>query len=125
MDDLNQLQFAFPMKCGTRAQLEWRARSRPSGYIEDVLAVAVEKEGLLCLGDEDFARLAAKYATPSPPPKRGLGDVAAAVFTPIARALKLPCIDPATKQLRPESKCAQRKADWNRKFPLGSSISQP
>lgn len=49
----------------------------------------------------------------------GLGDAVAAVATPIARALGLSCIDPATKQLRPESKCAQRKAALNRiKLPL-------
>ena len=44
----------------------------------------------------------------------GLGDLVAAVATPIARALHLPCIDPATKQLRPESGCAKRKAALNR-----------
>lgn len=43
----------------------------------------------------------------------GLGDAVAAVATPIARALHLPCIDPATKQLRPESGCAKRKARLN------------
>lgn len=44
----------------------------------------------------------------------GLGDIVAAVATPIARALRLPCIDPATQQLRPESGCAKRKAALNR-----------
>lgn len=43
----------------------------------------------------------------------GLGDVVAAVATPIARALHLSCVDPATKQLRPESPCAKRKAKLN------------
>lgn len=42
-----------------------------------------------------------------------LGDKVAAVATPVARALGLPCIDPATKQLRPESGCAKRKARLN------------
>lgn len=46
--------------------------------------------------------------------KKGLGDLVAAVATPIARALRLPCIDPVTKQLRPESGCAQRQAALNR-----------
>jgi hypothetical protein len=46
--------------------------------------------------------------------RRGLGDLVAAVATPIASALKLPCIDPATKQLRPESGCGKRKAALNR-----------
>lgn len=43
----------------------------------------------------------------------GLGDAIAAIATPIARALHLPCIDPATQQLRPESPCAKRKAALN------------
>lgn len=42
-----------------------------------------------------------------------LGDIIASVATPIARALKLPCIDSATKELRPESGCAKRKAKLN------------
>lgn len=44
----------------------------------------------------------------------GLGDVVATFATPIARALRLPCIDPQTKQLRPESGCAKRQKEWNR-----------
>jgi hypothetical protein len=44
----------------------------------------------------------------------GLGDLVSSVATPIARALKLPCIDPATRQLRPESGCAKRKALLNK-----------
>jgi hypothetical protein len=42
-----------------------------------------------------------------------LGDAAAAVATPIARAFRMKCVDPATRDLRPESKCAKRKAKWN------------
>lgn len=37
-----------------------------------------------------------------------LGNKIAAVATPIARGLGLPCIDPETKQLRPESSCSER-----------------
>jgi hypothetical protein len=47
------------------------------------------------------------------PERAGLGDKVAAVATPIARALGLPCIDPQTKDLRPESGCAKRKAKLN------------
>ncbi len=43
-----------------------------------------------------------------------LGDAIAAVATPMARALKLSCVDPETKELRPESNCAKRKAKLNR-----------
>lgn len=42
-----------------------------------------------------------------------LGDKIHAVALPIARAAGLPCIDPATKQLRPESKCAGRRHRYN------------
>jgi hypothetical protein len=49
-----------------------------------------------------------------PTPATGLGDLVAAVATPIARAFGMSCIDPATSQLRPESKCAERKAALNR-----------
>lgn len=44
----------------------------------------------------------------------GLGDVVAAVATPIARALKLPCVDPKTKDLLPDSRCNKRKKKLNR-----------
>ena len=54
--------------------------------------------------------------TPENLPRKsfGLGDAVASIATPIARALGLPCIDPATKDLRPESKCAERKAALNK-----------
>ncbi len=51
---------------------------------------------------------------------RGLGDLVSAVATPIARTLGLGCVDPATKQLRPESGCAQRRAALNRLFPMNT-----
>ena len=46
-----------------------------------------------------------------------LGDKVAAVATPVARALGLECIDPETKQLRPESRCAKRKQFLNGEDP--------
>lgn len=57
----------------------------------------------------------------------GLGDIISSVATPIAAALHLSCVDPATKQLRPESPCARRKADWNKvKLPFSpTSDSTP
>lgn len=47
----------------------------------------------------------------------GLGDAIAAVATPIAKVFKMGCIDPATKQLRPDSGCAKRKAALNKIIP--------
>ncbi len=49
---------------------------------------------------------------------RGLGDVVHAVALPIARILRLPCVDPATKKLRPESPCAARRNKWNKALPI-------
>ncbi len=47
------------------------------------------------------------------------GDAIAKVATPIARSLGLPCIDPQTNQLRPESGCGKRRA-WLNNF--GDSV---
>ena len=41
------------------------------------------------------------------------GDALATFATPIARALHLPCIDPVTQELRPESGCAKRRQMLN------------
>lgn len=51
-------------------------------------------------------------------PMRGLGDLVHVVALPIARALRLPCVDPATKQLRPNSPCAGRIKSYNRAVPF-------
>lgn len=71
---------------------------------------------------ERAARKAAQKA--ESPPSTGLGDLIAKVATPIARALHLPCIDPATKQLRPESPCAKRKARLNAVVPFNKGPLQ-
>jgi len=42
-----------------------------------------------------------------------LGDAISTVATPIARALNLPCIDPETNQLRPESRCNKARIAMN------------
>ncbi len=47
----------------------------------------------------------------------GFGDMVASIATPVARILRLPCIDPATNQLRLESPCAKRKAKMNQMVP--------
>jgi hypothetical protein len=47
-------------------------------------------------------------------PPFGFGDAVAAIATPIARALHMPCIDPATGQLRPDSDCQKRKTSLNK-----------
>jgi hypothetical protein len=44
----------------------------------------------------------------------GIGDIFGKIATPVARKLGLPCVDKATGDLKPESKCAKRKAKWNK-----------
>ncbi len=53
-----------------------------------------------------------------------LGDTISAVATPIARALKMPCIDPATNQLRPESGCAKMRDNLNAGMSIQDAIYQ-
>ncbi len=52
------------------------------------------------------------------------GDAIASVATPIARALGLPCIDPETKQLRPESGCAKMRGNLNTGTSIKDAIFQ-
>jgi len=69
---------------------------------------------------ERAARMAARNASKT---SVGLGDAVASIATPIARVLRLSCVDPATKQLRPESGCAKRKAAWNKAVPNVNLLS--
>lgn len=73
-----------------RGDAEWRASLLKSGVVNE----------------RDFA-------CPYGMDKTGLGSLIAAVATPIARVLRLSCVDPNTKKLRPESKCSQRRRALN------------
>jgi hypothetical protein len=101
------------------AKIEARSAERPAGYVEAVLSRGVIDGEWLEISPEALAELRATYRPASQPapeptrPRHGLGDLVAMVATPIARALRLPCIDPATKDLRPGSPCARRKAWLN------------
>ncbi len=53
-----------------------------------------------------------------------LGNTIAAVATPIARALKMPCVDPETNQLRPESGCAKMRDNLNAGMSVQDAIYQ-
>lgn len=50
------------------------------------------------------------------------GDIISAVATPIARALNLPCIDPATKKPRPESPCGKAIQKLNEGAPVVETL---
>lgn len=53
-----------------------------------------------------------------------LGDKIGIVATPIARALKMDCIDPRTNELRSGSGCAKMKARLNAGMPFGEAIKK-
>lgn len=57
---------------------------------------------------------------PSQPGRTGLGDMVERVAKPIAKALKMNCLDPDKQyQLRPESPCAKRRDKLNK---LGEKV---
>jgi len=66
-------------------------------------------DGRLAISPAEF--LAAHK--PAPRPRPGLGDLVSKIATPIARALNWDCIDPATKDLKPDSGCAGRRDALN------------
>ncbi len=51
-----------------------------------------------------------------------LGDKIAAMATPIARALKMDCIDPVTHQLRSDSGCAKMRNNLNAGMSMQDAI---
>lgn len=84
--------------------------SRAGEFTKAVLSIAKpRKDGALEIPISAFADLAKKHAEP----RFGLGDLVHAVAKPIAVALGLDCIDPATRELRPESPCAKRREKLN------------
>ena len=56
--------------------------------------------------------------------KTNIGDKIASIATPIARSLKLPCIDPQTNELRPESGCAKMRHNLNNGMTFTDAIYQ-
>jgi hypothetical protein len=52
------------------------------------------------------------------PAMAGLGDLVHRVAMPIAKALKLDCVDEKTQQLRKDSPCAKRRERWNKVAPF-------
>lgn len=102
------------------SRLDDHCRGRSPNFRAAVLATAERDGDNLIFTAEQWNALSLKYAARAGQMRhkckqpRGLGDLVAAVATPIARALHLDCIDPATQQLRPDSGCAKRRAALNR-----------
>ena len=102
------------------------AADRPAGYVQDVLSHGEVSGEWLVISNEALAQLREKYrmgeSMPEMPRAKGLGDLVSKVATPLARALRLPCIDPETNNLRPESSCAKRRDALNAALPSGGGI---
>lgn len=64
--------------------LEQRAKSRPEGYLQDVLNKGSVDGEYLVITPADYQSLIVKY---NPQAVKGLGDVVAKVAQPIARAI--------------------------------------
>jgi len=104
-------------------RLQLAAKSRRAGYVEAVMKCGpvrmVRGEPYVRICQEDYDRLREQFNPVAPiiqgaKLKLGLGDVVAKIATPIARALKMDCIDKSTGELKPDSNCAQRKQTLNK-----------
>jgi hypothetical protein len=47
-----------------------------------------------------------------------LGDVISSIATPVARAIGADCIDPETRDLRPDSPCGRARSQLNAGIPI-------
>ena len=119
------------MKRASIYSLHRAAKTRRAGFLEACFKTGRLSGDKLWLEWDDAAHAALRREfNPLPPPAStrslkkpvllpkpkgmGLGDLIASVATPIARALKMDCIDGQTLDLKPDSECAKRKAEANK-----------
>lgn len=104
------------------SSLKETAKARPAGYLERCLEFGEldEKTGTVKFTPENWMKIRLEFSK-RPEVFSGadiggfrLGDAVASVATPIARALKLNCIDKKTGQLKPESRCQKWKDSLNK-----------
>lgn len=106
------------------SKIEEAAKTRPEGYLENVLSRGVVGGEWLEISEEELAKLRLKYrpaAAPYPPEIeaersgfQGLGDVVHAVAHPVATVL-----DWATgSNLSSCGACAKRREELNRAVPF-------
>lgn len=99
----------------TREKFSCYAKHFTPEFESEALAIATRGVGdELEFDPRALGELRAKHAKP---PRRGLGDLVEKAVKPVAKALQLPCLDPQTGQLKPESGCAKRRAALNRILP--------
>jgi len=94
---------------------------RPSGYVEALESAGTVNGDYLEVAETDWERLQKQFP-PGPDRKTpGLGDRVELMAKPIARALRMDCLD-AQGELKPDSGCAKRRAWLNeqgRKLGIG------
>lgn len=84
-------------------QSAWRGRE----YAEAVMASGTVNDATVEIDYADFQAILARF-----PPKEGLGDKLERLAKPIAKFLKLPCLD-ERGELKRESGCAKRRDGLN------------
>jgi hypothetical protein len=119
------------MKTVHLGRLQQAASARKPGYLETIQKagkqITIRGQPFVQLSDADHAAIRKQFALAKPitvqspglplTPKSsplGLGDIIHKVALPIAKAFKLDCVDKTTGQLKPDSKCAQRRAALNK-----------
>ncbi len=93
-----------------KARIEFLRRRFGDDFARDAAAVATSSDGIFL--EIDAEKFAALRRT-ARPKSLGLGDLVEKAAKPIAKALRLDCLD-ERGELKPESKCAKRKRWLNR-----------
>lgn len=106
----------------TLKELEEKAKQpgKPADFLAVALAHCRTVEGepdTYEISPEEMRTLYLKRPDMFTQTRKGLGDAVSAIATPIAKALGMDCVNKETGQLRPESKCAKRKAALNAVIP--------
>jgi hypothetical protein len=101
----------------TLSRLDMHGRTRSAQFRADVLAIATRNGDALELDSDQLIALLQRHRPARRvAQRRGLGDRIERAVKPIARALRLDCLD-ESGNLKPDSGCAKRRDGINRKFP--------
>jgi hypothetical protein len=98
------------------SRLDDHCRGRASGFREAVIAMARREGDNLTFTAAEWSALSRKYSLYHRRNRTGLGDRIERAVKPVARALRLKCLDEAGN-LKPDSGCAKRRDAFNRRFP--------
>lgn len=115
------------MKRAKITSIHAAAKNRKPGYLEAYFRHGHVEGEFIFLPDHIHAAIREEFSlAPRPasvpgfrqPQMQGAGDLVSKIATPIARTLKMGCIDKTTNDLKPESPCAKRRAALNKLLPF-------